>query len=191
MNIENFKATEKATVRHLVRQDAKGEMFPVVDEDGNITDAMTRGEAHSGTKRLHPVVHLHVYNSRGELYLQHRAAWKEVQPDKWDTATGGHIDYGESVNEALEREVYEEIGLAPESYRPLFLRKYVYESSIERELVYVYTTVCDAPLSPSPTETSGGRYWTMQEVRDNMGKGVFTPMFEQEFTRCQLDNIVK
>jgi isopentenyldiphosphate isomerase len=44
------------------------------------------------------VVHLHVFNSRGELYLQKRPEWKDIQPGKWDTAVGGHIDLGESTN---------------------------------------------------------------------------------------------
>ena len=72
--------------------DNSEEMFPVVDEDGNILSAATRGECHGGSMMLHPVVHLHVFNSKGELYLQHRPSWKDIQPDKWDTATGGHID---------------------------------------------------------------------------------------------------
>ncbi len=58
-------------------KDNNEEMFPVVDEDGNITGAATRGECHNGSKLLHPVVHLHVFNSKGELYLQKRPDWKD------------------------------------------------------------------------------------------------------------------
>lgn len=78
--------------------DNNQEMFPIVDEQGNITGAATRGECHSGSKLLHPVIHLHVFNSKGDLYLQKRPEWKDIQPGKWDTAVGGHIDLGESVN---------------------------------------------------------------------------------------------
>lgn len=77
--------------------DNKEEMFPIVDEQGNITGAATRGECHNGSKLLHPVVHLHVFNSKGELYLQKRPDWKDIQPGKWDTAVGGHIDLGENI----------------------------------------------------------------------------------------------
>ena len=51
--------------------DNKNEEFPIVDEMGNILGAITRGHAHDGSKILHPVVHLHVFNSKGDLYLQH------------------------------------------------------------------------------------------------------------------------
>ena len=53
-------------------KDNENEMLPLVDEEGNIIGAATRGECHGGSKPLHPVVHLHVFNSRGELYLQRR-----------------------------------------------------------------------------------------------------------------------
>ena len=83
-----------------MQSDNNQEMFPIVDEQGTITGAATRGECHSGSKLLHPVVHLHVFNSKGELYLQKRPEWKDIQPGKWDTAVGGHIDLGESVGTA-------------------------------------------------------------------------------------------
>ena len=52
--------------------DNQEEIFPIVDEAGNVIGSATRGECHSGSKLLHPVVHLHVFNSKGEIYLQRR-----------------------------------------------------------------------------------------------------------------------
>ena len=85
--------------------DNSEELFPVVDTAGNVVGKASRGECHGGSMLLHPVVHLHVFNSRGELYLQKRPAWKDIQPGRWDTAVGGHVDYGETVGEALRREL--------------------------------------------------------------------------------------
>ena len=91
--------------------DNQQEIFPIVDENGEVIGSATRGECHSGSKLLHPVVHLHVFNTKGEIYLQRRPDWKDIQPGKWDTAVGGHIDYGETPDEALNREVREELGI--------------------------------------------------------------------------------
>lgn len=165
------------------KQDNSEEMFPVVDEQGNIISAATRGECHGGSKLLHPVVHLHVFNSKGELFLQKRPEWKDIQPGKWDTAVGGHIDLGENVEQALKREVEEELGII--DFTPERITQYVFESAREKELVFVHKTVYDGEVIPS-AETDGGRFWSVQEIKDNLGKGVFTPNFESELERVQL-----
>lgn len=160
------------------------EIFPIVDEEGNVVGKATRGECHSGSMLLHPVVHLHIFNSRGEVYLQKRPDWKDIQPGKWDTAVGGHIDYGELPENALIREVREELGIS--SFTPEFVAKYAFQSSRERELVYVHRCTYDGPIRPSTEELNGGRFWTLQEIRAAMGKGILTPNFESEFHRLFL-----
>lgn len=163
-----------------MKSDNSAEMLPVVDEAGNIISAASRGECHGGSKLLHPVVHLHVFDSEGRLYLQRRPDWKDIQPGKWDTAVGGHIDLGENVDMALRREAREELGLT--DFQPEHLSSYIFESDRERELVNVFRAVVDTAPAPSD-ELDGGRFWTLAEIRSAIGTGVFTPNFEQEFIR--------
>ena len=170
-------------------KDNQQEIFPIVDEQGTVIGKATRGECHSGTRLLHPVVHLHVFNGQGDVYLQKRPEWKDIQPGKWDTAVGGHLDYGETPEEALCREVREELGMT--DFTPSFVGKYVFESQRERELVYVHRTTYDGKIQPSTEELDGGRFWTMQEIREAMGQGVLTPNFESEFQRFFLGKIEK
>ena len=161
--------------------DNQQEIFPVVDEQGRVVGSATRGECHGGSKLLHPVVHLHVFNSQGDVYLQRRPEWKDIQPGKWDTAVGGHIDYGETPEQALQREVREELGIT--DFTPEFVDKYVFESRRERELVYVHRTTYDGPIRPSAEELDGGRFWTLAEIRSALGQNLLTPNFEAEFSR--------
>jgi isopentenyldiphosphate isomerase len=157
------------------------ELFPIVDELGNILGCITRKRAHDGTKVLHPVVHLHVFNSQGQLYLQKRPEWKDIQPGKWDTSVGGHVDFGEDVRTALRREVSEELGI--NDFTPEELGSYMFEGLRERELVYVHKTVYDGKVNPSKEELDDGRFWSPEEITENMGKGIFTPNFEDEYRR--------
>lgn len=166
-----------------MKSDNNAELLPVVDEEGNVIGNATRGECHDGSKLLHPVVHLHLFDKQGRLYLQQRPMWKDIQPGKWDTAVGGHVDFGEDIHNALLREVKEELGI--NSIEPQFLLRYVFESEREKELVYVYKAVYDGEVSPSE-ELDGGRFWTLEEIHSAEGKQILTPNFEQEFLKLQL-----
>ncbi|MBO5699598.1 MAG: NUDIX domain-containing protein [Bacteroidaceae bacterium] len=160
------------------KSDNQEERLPLVDEQGNVIGSASRGECHNGSHLLHPVVHLHVFNPQGDIYLQHRPAWKDIQPDKWDTAVGGHVDYGESIKQALAREVSEELGIT--EFKPEFLTRYIFESARDRELVYAYKATTTETPKPSD-ELDGGRFFSSEEIQSLMGKDFFTPNFEQEY----------
>ena len=157
----------------------KTEYFPLVNESGEVIGKATRKECHSGTFWLHPVVHLHVFNSRGELFLQKRAMNKDIQPGKWDTSVGGHVDYGEDVLTALHREVREELGIV--DFEPKFIKSYKFVSSQEAEYVNSYYSIYEGKIDPDPVEISEGKFWTISEINAALYKDIFTHNFEQEF----------
>lgn len=155
------------------------EWFPVVDEDGNTIGEAPRHVCHDGkSKLLHPVVHLHVFNRNGELFLQKRSETKDIQPGKWDTSVGGHVSPGESILEAVKREAEEELGL--KDFEPIFETRYIWESERERELVSSFSVITENLPVTNPDEISEGRFWDINEIKTKLGKGVFTPNFEHE-----------
>lgn len=155
------------------------EWFPLVNEVGETIGKATRGECHNGSKLLHPVIHLHVFNHAGDLYLQKRSKNKDIQPGKWDTAVGGHIDFGETATDALHREAREELNMT--NFTPAFLQQYIFESEIEREFVYTFKTIYTGSIQPDQDEVEDGRFWSLEKIRSKMKLGVFTPNFEYEF----------
>ena len=159
------------------------EMLPLVDESGVVYGRAARSWCHSGAKPLHPVVHLHLMDRMQRLYLQKRSMEKDLLPGYWDTAVGGHVSYGESVEEALYRETAEELGLV--AFHPIPLGTYVYETARDRELVILFASIGHPELHPSQLEVSEGRWWTLEEIDTAIGKQIITPNFEQELPRIR------
>ena len=157
------------------------EYFPLVTDSGEVIGKATRNECHSGSFLLHPVVHLHLFNSKGELYLQKRAMNKDIQPGKWDTSVGGHVDYGEEMKSALLREASEELGI--KDFEPIFIMRYKYVSDKEAELIHSHYTVYDLEIIPDPIEISEGKFWQISDIEAQLGKNIFTPNFEQEYPK--------
>ncbi len=155
------------------------EIVDLVDTSGAVTGSVPRSKVHGNPALLHPVVHVHIINSRNEILLQKRAASKQVQPDKWDTAVGGHIISGESVQEALAAEMQEELGIAPENV--LFLFSYVHSNVFESEFVYVHLMRHEGPFCVDPEEVAEVRFWHPVELESVLGDGGFTPNFVDEY----------
>jgi isopentenyldiphosphate isomerase/intracellular septation protein A len=155
------------------------EWLPLVNEQGGIIGKAPRSVCHRGEKLLHPVVHLHVLNNQKHIYLQKRPLNKLVQPGKWDTAVGGHISVGETLETSLKREAWEEIGLTQFSAK--LVKTYRWDSEIESELVYVFITHDFKTIHLHSEEVVEGRFWTPKQIESNIGQGIFTPNFENEY----------
>jgi len=121
--------------------------------------------------------------ARGELYLQKRSAQKKLLPLTWDTSVGGHVDYGESVEEALLRETREELGIVDAVIKPLFT--YLYRSATEYEQVNAFYTVYDGEIRPDKDEIAEGRFYSFSEINEKLTSGIFTPNFCLEFKKVE------
>jgi len=155
------------------------EWFDIVDAEGNVRGRAPRRLCHAQKGLLHPVVHLHVLNAQDRLFLQKRSPEKQIQPGKWDTAVGGHAACGEKIEDALKREAEEELGLS--GFKAVALARYVWESDVESELVYMFVTRTERPLRINRAEISEGKFWKIGKIREARGKGILTPNFEFEF----------
>lgn len=58
------------------------------------------------------VVHVCVFDRRGRLLIQQRAAEKFIWPNLWDVSVGGGVDAGETSRQGAEREFREELGVS-------------------------------------------------------------------------------
>ncbi len=150
------------------------EWLPLLNDKGEVIGKAPRSVCHSDKQYLHPVVHLHVINSKNGIYLQKRPMNK-IQPGKWDTAVGGHIAFGEDIETGLQREALEEIGI--KYFKKKLVANYIWESDIEREFVFCFITNYDGSITINRGELADGKFWSHSEIKNNLGKGIFTPNF--------------
>lgn len=159
------------------------EMLPLVDKEGNYIGKAMRSECHKNISLIHPVVHVHIINSKGQIFLQKRSMKKLIQPGKWDTSVGGHITYGEDINEALKREAWEEAGVENGEFQKV--TSYLWECPLETEYINVYKCQYENPHIIAVGEIDEGRFWDVDEIMQNIGKEILTPNFEKEFLKIK------
>ncbi len=155
------------------------ELLDVVDEKGEIIKTLPRSEIHGNPSLLHRVVHVIVFNRKGDLLLQKRSMNKDVAPGKWDTSIGGHVNASETVDASLKREAEEELGIKKCTFN--FLYSYVHSNKYESELVYTYSCKYDGSVAYQRDEIDEVRPWSIEEIRSNIDKGTLSDNFKHEF----------
>jgi isopentenyldiphosphate isomerase len=155
------------------------EIFEVVNESGDVIGTAPRNACHGNPSLVHRAAHVLVLSKDGRLLLQLRSKDKDVQPGRWDTSVGGHLGVGESYEQAAVREANEELGLS--GFSLTYLYDYPLRNETESENIRSFITVSDGPFVFQVEEIDEVRFWTLDEIYASLGKGVFTPNFEQEF----------
>lgn len=166
--------------RYVSRRMKKEEWLPVVNEKGEIIGQAPRSVCHSGSKLIHPVVHLHITNPKQEFFLQKRSMKKDLLPGKWDTAVGGHVGLNEKIEDALKRETFEELGIT--DFEARFLGSYIWESPSEKELVFSFLCTRYNRMNIDNDEVDEGKFWTLQEIEQGIRENTVTPNFAHEYS---------
>ena len=152
------------------------EYLDIVDENGNPTgEKELRSVVHE--KGLwHRTVHIYFYRVKNnviEILVHLRSKFKDLDPDKWDTRFGGHVDAGKNIKEATAREIKEEVGI---ELKPEFLIKgeiKKYDGGNNREFCYVFYynfLENNNSLEFNDGEVQAVKWMTNSEIADSMQK---------------------
>ncbi len=160
------------------------EILEIVNEDGEVLGSAPRSEIHGNNSLLHKVVHVLISDKHERILLQKRSMNKDVAAGKWDTSVGGHVDFKESIEQAVLRETKEELGITM-AY-PRFAYKYIHSNNYESELVYTFTYFYEGDIIHNKDEIDEVRYWEINEIIEHLGKGIFSDNFEYEFRKYQV-----
>jgi len=156
-----------------------GELFDVVDEDDRVIGQATRAEVHA-RGLPHRAVHVFLFNSRRDLLLQRRSAWKDEFPLCWTSSASGHLDAGEDYAAAAVRELREELGITAELE---FLTKLPASPETANEHTALFRADSDErPVFP-PAEIEGVEFFPLHDVAERIqdDPAAFSPPFRELF----------
>jgi isopentenyl-diphosphate delta-isomerase type 1 len=135
----------------------RSEFFDVVNAADEVIDRKPRAEVHQ-LGLLHRAVHVLVFNSRGQVFLQKRSRTKDRQPGLWDTSASGHVDAGEDYDAAAMRELREELGIAECTPQKRLFKLHACAET-DNEFVWVYQCEYDGPISLNTDEIETGAWF--------------------------------
>ena len=136
------------------------ELLYRVTADDTVVGPVERTLAHA-EGILHRSGLVFLRRSDGRILLQHRSPTKRIFPDAYECSAAFHVTFGESYEQAAERELREETGVSAPVRR---LGKFTHHDPPEHQIVAVFTSTSDAPIRLDPTEATGYEFLTKPEV---------------------------
>ena len=155
---------------------ANDEWIPIITPNGSIKFYAPRTVAHTNASYLHPTVHI-LFTKNKKVYLQKRGLNKDVFPGRWDSSVGGHVSEGETIEDALKKECYEELGI--QSFKFSLIKTFMIKDKFQSELIYLFHGTTQQEFSPNMDEIADGKYFSVDDI-EAMDKTLFTPHFIEE-----------
>jgi isopentenyl-diphosphate delta-isomerase len=162
------------------------ESLILVDEQDREIGSTTKHACHAGAGILHRAFSIFIFNSRDELLLQKRSAQKPLWPSYWSNTCCSHPRHGETMTQAIERRLAEELGIRCPLH---YLYKFKYHAEFrsigsEREYCWVYYGRYDGPLDINGNEISDWRFVDIETFAAELAASPdkFTPWLKLEWT---------
>ncbi len=137
------------------------EFLDLVDENDNVIGKASKDDIYKKSLR-HRIVHVMIFNDKGEMALQLRSNEVSFCPNHWSTTVGGHVQSGESYEEAALREYAEELG-AKSALEPVGKDVYVAKGTPKKFLM-TFKTNFNGPFNPDPKAVSRVDFFTMGRI---------------------------
>ncbi|MFZ4681962.1 MAG: 16S rRNA (adenine(1518)-N(6)/adenine(1519)-N(6))-dimethyltransferase RsmA [Terrimicrobiaceae bacterium] len=153
------------------------EMFDIVDENDSVVETRPRDAVHVNNLR-HRAVHILITNEKGELFLQKRSIWKDKNPGCWDSSAAGHVDAGESYEDAARRELAEEIGIDCPVER---IGRLPCSAGTGWEFIEVFHGRHEGPFRLAALEVETGAFFPVTQIHTWLDRAPadFSPVFVQ------------
>lgn len=155
--------------------------LPIVTEDGAVKGRIARQVSFNmGNRYMHPIIRIALV-CKDKLYIQERPKNMVIDPGMLDYPFEKYLRYNHDFDEAISN-VIQKINGKPIDSNAEFLMKYVFENAKTLRLVFLYIMrIEDESMVNSSYPRITGKFWTVKQLDEDFGKGVFSEQFELEY----------
>ncbi len=137
------------------------EVMDIVNDNNEIVGQTTQDEIYA-QKHSHRIVHVFVIHPKeNKVYFQKRAETKSFLPGYYCTSAGGHVQAGESYEEAAKRELREEIGLNTELQE---VGSMLFEADDHKRFIKLFVTFAEDGFDFADGEVASGHFVDVQDA---------------------------
>lgn len=144
------------------------ELIDIINENDQVVGQATRDEVNEKHLRCR-IVHALVFNDKGEMAIHLRSAKRPFRPLHWSTAAGGFVQAGEDPEEAVKREMKEEIGI--DSSLVFLYKDWYYGLTGAQHLTYIYKTIHNGPFVIDPVEVERIEFFSLEKIKEMIVAG--------------------
>jgi isopentenyl-diphosphate Delta-isomerase len=141
----------------------------LVDENDKECGKMEKLKAHQ-LGLLHRAFSVFIFNTKGELLLQQRADCKYHSPALWTNTCCSHPEFGETIEQAIERRLMEEMGMeCATEFVFSFKYKVAFDNGlIENEFDHVHFGVSNKLPIPNNSEVKNWKYVNLIQLEKDI-----------------------
>ena len=157
----------------------KEEWWPIVSDQGKIIGSIQYlTSLYDECKYLHPIIRV-ILIDKGMIFLQKRLESDKIFPGLWDTAISNHLRMNENIEQCIERTAKEQYEL--EEFKYMYLSNYVSETTNEKHYAFLFVSCQQAELTSNTTINKNTKWWTTQQIEENLESGIFSSNFKIEY----------
>ncbi|WP_251967762.1 hypothetical protein NEE14_008410 [Parabacteroides sp. AD58] len=167
----------------MVRGRLKKEMWlPVLNDKGSVIGCIAYSVSRLLPKKYyHPIVRIALVH-KGMLYLAKRNEYAYVSASMIDYPFYRYVLFRQSI-EAAAQEAVEGLKTLVGKIQPRLLIRYTFENERVKHQVSLFV-ICiqDEQVIEQYKQVQNGKLWSIQQIEENLGKGIFSVYFEREFS---------
>jgi len=175
---------------HIIRSKlVREEWWPIVTKQGKIIGSIQHLISLSDEKKyMHPIVRVLLID-KGMIFMQKRSAEDLIFPGFWDTAISNHVRVGETIEQCIDRTTEERYALKGVKY--MYLSNYTNETPKEHQYAFLFVSCQLTEINPNPTFIELTKWWTQQQIEENLDKAIFTENFKIEYDLLQRSGLLE